>query len=165
MDSGLPPTGERAEMPGQLHMVTKQGSVAWDDTHTPRYWVAGGVQLQCVCGVAEGLMVDVSEDRGAQGSSPPAQCTGPEPAPSGAPAAPPADTWAGVFCHKRLFQKQERKRNAQRTEARARPGKLVLALFAVHVPICFVIAWLFLEATGVSRKPESVDCVSSVWGV
>lgn len=65
------------------------------------------------------------------------------------------------------FQKQERgeKAEAAGVGRRAWPSKLVLELFAVHMPICFVIAWLFLEATGVSRKPESVDCVSSVWGV
>lgn len=50
-------------------------------------------------------------------------------------------------------------------EARALPSKLVLELFAVHMPICFVIAGLFLGATGVSRKPDSVDCVAAVWGV
>lgn len=55
--------------------------------------------------------------------------------------------------------------STQHGEARARPSKLVLEFCAVHMPICFVIAWLFLEATGVSRKPESVDCVSSAWGV
>ena len=40
------------------------------------------------------------------------------------------------------------------------PSKLVLELLAVHMPICFVIAWLFLDSSGVSRKPGSVDCVS-----
>lgn len=49
---------------------------------------------------------------------------------------------------------------------RKRPAReaQVPALHAVHMPFCFVTALLFLEATGVSRKPESVDCVSSVWG-
>lgn len=94
---------------------------------------------------------------------------------------PPALSWAhagGSSCPSSSHlgwgvQQQEtvsgtgegRGRSTQHREAQARPSKLVLELFAVHMPICFVIAWLFLEATGVSRKPESVDCVSSVWGV
>lgn len=58
-----------------------------------------------------------------------------------------------------------KRRKRQPWEAQALPSKLVLELFAVHMPICFVIAGLFLEASGVSRKPESVDCVSWVRGV
>ena len=70
--------------------------------------------------------------------------------------------------HVRGVQQQEavseagegRGRSGQHGEARALPSKLVLELLAVHMPICFVIAWLFLESSGVSRKPGSVDCVS-----
>lgn len=81
-------------------------------------------------------------------------------------SCPFAHIWPGVFSNKRLFQKREgRGGSTQHWEALVLPSKLVLELFAVHMPICFVIAWLFLEATGVSRKPESVDCVSSVRGV
>lgn len=78
-----------------------------------------------------------------------------------------AHFWCGVFSSKSQLQKQKRGRgeSTQLGEVQVLPSKLVLELFAVHMPICFVIAWLFLEATGVSRKPESVDYVSWVWGV
>lgn len=100
-------------------MVTKQGSVAWNDTHTPRYWVAGGVQLQCVCGVAEGLTVDMSEERGAQGSSPPAQCTGPGPGSRGGPSCPSSSPlgW-GVLPQETVSETGEGKEAAPSTRRR-----------------------------------------------
>lgn len=63
-----------------------------------------------------------------------------------------------------------RNRRGKRRERPARVGssaakQALLELFAVHMPICFVIAWLFLEAALAYLGNQNLfDCVSSVWG-
>lgn len=118
--------------------------------HTHSYWVPTG-----------------AERPRAWGSSRPARATSGSRAHAGGSSCPSSSHlgW-GVQQQETVSGTGDgRGSSTQHREAQARPSKLVLELFAVHMPICFVIAWLFLEATGVSRKPESVDCVSSVWGV
>lgn len=124
-------------------------------THTHSCWWRDGVDFQCECGAdhREGMP---QQDAPALGGT------------YGGGSSHPSHSHlaCGVQQQEIVSETGEgRGGSAQHGKPRVPPGKLVLELCAVHTPICFVIAWLFLEATGVSRKPESVDCVSSVWGV
>ena len=124
-------------------------------THTHSCWWCHGVDLRCECG-ADRVEGTPQQNAPAQGGTH-----------GGGSSCPSSSHLAwGVQQQGTVSETGEgRGGSAQHGEARTLPSKLVLELCAVHMPICFVIAWLFLEATGVSRKPESVDCVSSAWGV
>lgn len=161
MGSDLSPTerGPWVGLPGQPRLVTKRGGViclggSWG-AHTHSCRGRDGVGLRCACGA------DQAEGTHQQATPALGETHG------GGSSCPYSSHLAcGVRQQETVSETGEgRGGSAQHGEARALPSKLVLELCAVHMPICFVIAWLFLEATGVSRKPESVDCVSSVWGV
>lgn len=133
--------------------------------HTTAAGQHDGVGIQC--GVWRGRGPGVDEGRGKRPETGPADRPSPRQGPLCGSSCPSSSHLAwGVQQQEAVSETGEgRGGSSQHGEAGVLPSKLVLELFAVHMPICFVIAWLFLEATGVSRKPESVDCVSSVWGV